>query len=86
VSLFSVFKRIYTLLETEAPDVDWALTGSLAFYLRGINVLAQDIDIQSDDTGAYAIGALLQNQCFECLEPVRFDYAPPGFSRGEHSQ
>lgn len=72
MSLFSTFKRLYTLLEIEGSDVDWALTGSFAFYLRGIDVAVRDIDIQTDNTGAYAIGHVLQDHCYDCLEPVHY--------------
>lgn len=72
MSLFSVFKRLQTLLDAERSDVYWALTGSFAFYLRGIDVSVHHIDIQTDDTGAYAIGQVLEDHGFECLEPVHY--------------
>ncbi|HBY97811.1 MAG TPA: hypothetical protein DEP84_28370 [Chloroflexi bacterium] len=35
--------------------VSWALTGSLGFALQGVPVEPHDIDIQTDEVGAYAI-------------------------------
>ena len=36
-------------------DVLWALTGSLSFALQGVNLIAHDIDLQTDQAGAYEI-------------------------------
>ncbi len=35
--------------------VDWAITGSLGLALHGIDVQVNDIDIQTDESGAYRI-------------------------------
>ncbi len=40
-------------------DVVWALTGSTAFALRGMDVVPHDVDIQTDAHGAYAIERIL---------------------------
>jgi hypothetical protein len=36
-------------------DIVWAVTGSLGFALRGIPVRPHDIDIQTDEKGAYSM-------------------------------
>lgn len=50
----------------------WALTGSLAFSMRGIDTPVGDIDIQSDKDGAYAIERRLMEYV---VEPVQFKEA-----------
>lgn len=42
----------------DAP-IDWALTGSTSFALQGVPVAPNDIDVQTDAAGAYAIAARL---------------------------
>jgi hypothetical protein len=39
--------------------IDWALTGSTSFALQGVPITPADIDIQTDEPGAYAIARLL---------------------------
>jgi hypothetical protein len=39
-------------------DINWALTGSTSFALQGVPVEPNDIDIQTDANGAYAIEQL----------------------------
>lgn len=36
-------------------SLNWALTGSMSFALQGVSVTVNDIDIQTDRTGAYEI-------------------------------
>jgi hypothetical protein len=45
------------------------LTGSLSFALQGVSVEPRDIDLQTDETGAYAIEKLFQEQV---VKPVAF--------------
>lgn len=52
---------------------DWALTGSLAFQLRGMDVSVHDVDIQTDSPGAYEIEQRLQEFV---VDPVRFKTSP----------
>lgn len=49
--------------------VNWALTGSLSFALQGIPVEPHDIDLQTDEAGAYAIGRLFRENR---VQPVTF--------------
>ena len=41
-----------------AADVNWAVTGSLGLALQGVPVEAHDIDLETDQTGVYAIERL----------------------------
>lgn len=48
--------------------VNWALTGSAGHALQGVPVEVHDIDVQTDEPGAYAVAAALAE---DALEPVR---------------
>ena len=52
-----ILRKIYARLIN--TNINWALTGSLSFALQGITVEPDDIDLQSDEAGAYEI-----EQCF----------------------
>lgn len=48
----------------EDPGLKWAVTGSVAFVLRGIPWPApSDIDIQTDEAGAYEVEKKLAEYC-----------------------
>jgi hypothetical protein len=49
----SVLRTIYNRLST--TEVNWALTGSLSFALQGVPVDPNDIDLQTDEAGAYEV-------------------------------
>lgn len=53
-------------------DLSWALTGSCGFALQGVPVEVHDIDIQTDERGAYAIARLLADYV---MRPVAFSRA-----------
>jgi hypothetical protein len=53
----SVLRIIVTRLKES--KVNWALTGSLSFALQGLAVEPHDIDVQTDDVGAFEIERLL---------------------------
>jgi hypothetical protein len=55
--ILNIFRRIHTRLH--ATDINWVLTGSLAFAMQGIPLTPADIDLQTDREGAYRIEALL---------------------------
>lgn len=40
----------------------WALTGSTSFALQGVPVVPGDIDVQTDERGAYVIQDLLRDK------------------------
>ncbi|MEW5933231.1 MAG: hypothetical protein AB1816_06580 [Bacillota bacterium] len=56
----------------QGRDIAWALTGSMAFALQGVPVGPHDIDIQTDEAGAYAIQSLFRDRV---QRPVRFSEA-----------
>jgi hypothetical protein len=70
----SVLHIIFTCLQDS--KVNWALTGSLSFALQGLPVEPHDIDVQTDDVGAYEIERLLaeyvvKNISFSSAENIR---------------
>ncbi|MCL6445205.1 MAG: hypothetical protein K6T83_17410 [Alicyclobacillus sp.] len=67
----SALKVVYGSLPDS--DITWVLTGSFAFYIRGMDVSVGDIDIQTDENGAYEIERRLKQYT---IEPVQFRQAP----------
>lgn len=55
----TVLKMIHARLQN--TTVNWVLTGSLAFALQGVPVTVNDIDVQTDRTGAYEIERLFNS-------------------------
>lgn len=51
-------KRLYFRLEDS--DVNWVVTGSVSFCLQGVPVSPNDIDIQTDEAGAYELERLFE--------------------------
>ncbi len=67
VKHLDVFRKVYTTLLQ--ADINWVLTGSLAFAFQGLPVTPADIDIQTDAPGAYAI----ERHFSDCVvRPVAF--------------
>jgi hypothetical protein len=52
-AFLAALRKIITQLE-DSP-VNWVLTGSLSFALRGLPLEPHDIDLQTDEPGAYEI-------------------------------
>jgi len=50
-------------------DVIWAVTGSLGMALQGLDLPVHDIDLQTDERGAYAIEGRLARYV---VRPVRY--------------
>ena len=48
--------------------VDWAITGSLGLALHGIDVQVNDIDIQTDASGAYRIEKVFEENVVRKVE------------------
>jgi hypothetical protein len=48
-----ILHRLHNKLNTD--EINWVLTGSLGLALHGIDVKVNDIDIQTDKSGAYEI-------------------------------
>ena len=55
----NVLRQIHARLSN--TDVNWVVTGSLGFALQGVPVQPNDIDIQTDKVGAYAIESLFSD-------------------------
>ena len=55
--IFSQHSRILKTIHDRLEDTEivWAITGSLGFALQGMEVEANDIDLQTDAAGAYGI-------------------------------
>ena len=55
----NVLRQIHARLSN--TDVNWVVTGSLGFVLQGVPVQPNDIDLQTDKVGAYAIENLFSD-------------------------
>jgi hypothetical protein len=53
----------------ESSNIMWAVTGSLSMALQGVPVVPNDIDIQTDEKGAYVIQKLFNEHV---VKPVTF--------------
>lgn len=49
----AVLSKLYH--ELQGSNVNWVVTGSLSFALQGLPLTPHDIDIQTDEAGAYEI-------------------------------
>ena len=72
-----VLRRLYDKLH--ASDVNWVVTGSLAMALQGVPVDVHDIDIQTDEAGAYEMerlfsGSITRKVSFSATEKIRSHY------------
>jgi hypothetical protein len=66
-----VLRRIYDALQDSG--VTWVLTGSMGLALRGVPLTPGDIDIQTDEAGAYEIERRLAGFV---TRPVAYGAAP----------
>lgn len=57
------------LRASEAVESNWALTGSTSFALRGLDLVPDDIDIQSTRAGVEQFATTLDG---DCLEPLSY--------------
>jgi hypothetical protein len=69
-----VLRKIYTQLKD--TNVNWVVTGSLSFALQGIPVTPHDIDIQTDEAGAFEIERcfseyVVRNVVFSSTDKIR---------------
>ncbi|HEU5141113.1 MAG TPA: hypothetical protein VFT51_14150 [Bacillales bacterium] len=65
-TLIEIYHRL------QGTEIRWALTGSMAFAIQGIPLRPNDIDIQTDRNGAFAIEELFKPNM---TRPVRFSEA-----------
>lgn len=63
----SVLRVLYDVLES--TGVNWAVTGSVGLALQGVPLEPHDVDIQTDEAGAYRIAALFADHV---VRPVAF--------------
>ena len=63
--LLEVFRQVHARLQT--TNINWVLTGSLAFAMQGIPLVPRDIDLQTDREGAYRIEALFASHVTRCV-------------------
>lgn len=66
--------RIILTLTKEHLALMWALTGSTSFALQGMALQAHDIDIMTDEAGAYVLGDLLAPWCVTPVSPSGAEY------------
>ncbi|MBP1996934.1 nucleotidyltransferase domain-containing protein [Paenibacillus eucommiae] len=59
LEFISILRLVNELLSTR--DIDWAITGSTSFALQGLPFKPDDIDIQTNQQGAYEIESLFKN-------------------------
>ena len=52
--------------------VNWVVTGSVGLALQGVPVVCHDIDVQTDEAGAYTLERLFTSSI---IRPVRFSSA-----------
>ena len=67
--MISSFRTAFERLES--ARIDWVLTGSLAFALQGLPYAPNDIDIQTDEKGAYVFGDLMAEFKVVAVHPRR---------------
>jgi hypothetical protein len=70
----NILRQIYTRLKDS--NINWVVTGSFGFALQNVPVTHQDIDLQTDEAGAYEIERLLsehvtRNVAFSSAENIR---------------
>jgi len=65
----TVILKIHKLIHDSGERICWGLTGSTSLALQGVAVEPHDIDIQTDEDGAYILGGLLKE--YE-VQPVAF--------------
>ncbi len=70
----NVLRKIHARLHN--TSVNWVVTGSLGFSLQGVPVEPNDIDIQTDEAGAYEIehrfsDAVIKKVEFSSTERIR---------------
>lgn len=62
----NVLQKLYS--EIKGKGINWVLTGSTSFCLQGVPVSPNDIDIQTDEDGAYEIAELFSDRVIKEVE------------------
>ena len=55
----SALVALFNILSS--TEIIWALTGSTSMAIQGMSVVPNDIDIQTNEAGAYRMNGLLKN-------------------------
>ena len=55
----SALFALFNILDT--TEIVWALTGSTSMAIQGMSLVPNDIDIQTNEVGAYRMNELLKN-------------------------
>lgn len=63
------------------PGLVWALTGSCSFALQGMDLPVNDIDVITDEAGAYLMGDLLADCVLQPVAPSIGAYIRSHFGR-----
>jgi hypothetical protein len=71
----ALIRRVLTILaeKLESSKTSWAITGSTSLALQGLDIVPHDIDILTDEEGAYAIAELFREHI---VSPVSFKKSP----------
>ncbi|MFP4201340.1 MAG: nucleotidyltransferase domain-containing protein [Candidatus Acetothermia bacterium] len=62
----NVLRKLYSRIEDNG--IDWVVTGSASFALQGVPVTPNDVDIQTDESGAYEIEELFSDRVIKEVE------------------
>ncbi|MFP4507368.1 MAG: nucleotidyltransferase domain-containing protein [Candidatus Acetothermia bacterium] len=62
----NVLRKLYSRIEDNG--IDWVVTGSTSFALQGVPVTPNDVDIQTDESGAYEIEELFSDRVIKEVE------------------
>ncbi len=62
----NALRKLYE--EIHGRDINWVVTGSLSFCIQGVPVTPNDIDIQTDEEGAYKIADIFQERVIKEVE------------------
>ena len=65
-----ILKKI--VIQLEESGINWVLTGSLGLAMQGVPVEVHDIDIQTDEEGAYQFEKIFAQ---DVVKPVRYSEA-----------
>lgn len=61
-----VLRNLHSKLK--GTTVSWAITGSVSFCLQGVDVSPDDVDIQTDEAGAYEMERLFRGSVIKEVE------------------
>ena len=70
------YKSVLTIIHKRLRDLDisWAITGSVGFALHGIDLEINDIDLQTNEYGAYQIQEAFNKSIFKNVIFLESEY------------